>query len=229
MESEHNTSSNSIATKLIEIENDVKTIRLDIEEFIISGEYKLAKERLINLVLNLQEMYDKIEEMENEEDCDCIENISEKEFEAFLVNIGGLESGYFDRYWGNNKARKFLFKISNWILNNVFFIRSKNLRNPFRSVIDKPEFLSVGPGWYGLLKKLIEESIAAGWNKELCQSKEKFGGLRFYINEAPKEVYDIIHKYERLSFEICETCGSAGKPRPGGWIKTLCDSCYKPK
>ena len=24
----------------------------------------------------------------------------------------------------------------------------------------------------------------------------------------------------------CEDCGEAGKPRGGGWIVTLCDSCH---
>lgn len=93
---------------------------------------------------------------------------------------------------------------------------------------DRPLIVSagsfgVGEGWFGLLKKLIEEAIEAGWDKKLCQSKEKFAGLRFYINAAPPQVHDIISKYENLSFEICEECGELGKVRIGGWMRTLCD------
>ena len=72
---------------------------------------------------------------------------------------------------------------------------------------------------------MIQELIDNGWNKELCQVKEKFGGLRFYINGASKECHDIISKYEKLSYETCERCGNPGKPNDTGWITTLCDEC----
>jgi len=90
---------------------------------------------------------------------------------------------------------------------------------------------SVGPGWYGLIKSLIEELINAGWDKQVCQIKEKFGGLRFYVNSAPKEVHDIIYKYESISMKTCEVCGNLGEiqgnPR---WLTCLCEEHkYKPK
>jgi hypothetical protein len=84
-------------------------------------------------------------------------------------------------------------------------------------------FFCVGDGWFGIIKKLIEESIAAGWDKQICQSKEKFGGLRFYVNSTSEEVDEIILKYCKLSYETCEECGEPGKVRQGGWIRTLCD------
>ena len=84
-------------------------------------------------------------------------------------------------------------------------------------------YFSVGQGWYGLLKNLIEELIAAGWNKQICQSKEKFGGLRFYTNGMTEECFKIVSKYEVLSCETCEACGEPGELRQGGCIATLCD------
>ncbi len=30
---------------------------------------------------------------------------------------------------------------------------------------------------------------------------------------------------EAESCTVCEECGKLGKPRKGGWIKTLCDEC----
>lgn len=51
--------------------------------------------------------------------------------------------------------------------------------------------------------------------------------LRFYINDAPKEVHDIISKYENLSSDVCEYCGREGQLRKRGWWKTLCDNCYR--
>lgn len=62
----------------------------------------------------------------------------------------------------------------------------------------------------------------------IIQIKEKFGGLRFYINGAPpnSKIYDIINKYEDLSFEICEFCGAPGKTEDyQGWLFTWCKNC----
>ena len=94
-------------------------------------------------------------------------------------------------------------------------------------------FCSVGDGWLQLLHDCIEELIAAGWDKCITQIKEKFGGLRFYINGGSDEVHDIISKYEKLSFETCEVCGKHGELRKdcgwkgGGWYKTMCDKHYQ--
>ena len=188
------------------------------------------------------------------EDYGCIKNISKEEFNIFLKKIGGLESGYGCSYWGDNKIRKLLFKIVDWFLwrlpyyhktkkfskgngvsifiYNIFYwifkpiLNNQKPKNAFRSMIDNAGNFSVGPGWYGLLKKLIKESVDAGWNKEVCQVKQKFAGLRFYINGASTEVHNIISKYESLSYKICEECGEAGEGRNDGWMMTLCHKCY---
>jgi hypothetical protein len=83
----------------------------------------------------------------------------------------------------------------------------------------------VGPGWHGLLDGLVPKLLALGWDGHVAQVKEKFGGLRFYVGAATDEVHDAINEAEAKSFETCEQCGAPGKPRDGGWIKTLCDSC----
>jgi hypothetical protein len=90
-------------------------------------------------------------------------------------------------------------------------------------------FMSIGEGWYQLVKDCIAELIAIGWNKEICQIKEKFGGLRFYTNEMPEGGFEIISKYEALSIFTCEKCGQPGMMRRGGWIVTLCDEHAKKK
>lgn len=84
-------------------------------------------------------------------------------------------------------------------------------------------YFSVSNGWLGLIKELIEKSIELGWDKQICQVKEKFGGLRFYINSAPPEVHDVITEYENLSYEVCEECGNPGKTADiNGWWSTRC-------
>lgn len=183
-----------------------------------------------------------------------MKNITKEEFESYLRSIGGLESGYMEKYWGDNKVRAWLFKVTKFILykipvetrDNTFWkvsklrifwynsiswllnplIKGVKPKNPFRSKIYTPSF-EINSGWYGLVKNLIEEAIAAGWNKEVCQVKEKFGGLRFYVNAASNEVYDIISKYESLSYKTYEDCGEPGEIRKGSWTRTLCEEHTK--
>jgi hypothetical protein len=57
--------------------------------------------------------------------------------------------------------------------------------------------------------------------------KEKFGGLRFYTNGCNRKAYDVIHKYEQLSYLICITCGDKATKISKGWICPYCDVCAK--
>lgn len=89
-------------------------------------------------------------------------------------------------------------------------------------------FFSVGYGWYPLIKDLIIDLIELGWDKEVCQVKEKFGGLRFYINDATDKVHNRIRDAENLSYETCETCGKEGELRIDiGWHTTFCNEHYE--
>jgi hypothetical protein len=59
------------------------------------------------------------------------------------------------------------------------------------------------------------------------QVKEKYGGLRFYVNGGNVDTDKLISEAEALSYEICEVCGKKGKPNEDGWISTLCKKCRK--
>lgn len=113
---------------------------------------------------------------------------------------------------------------------NEFLQSIGGLENGFytdREPITDCGFFDVNNGWFPLIKELIEDLIALGWNKQTCQVKEKFGSMRFYINEGSDEIFDRITKAERDSYEICETCGEKGELRKDlGWISTLCDKHY---
>lgn len=89
-------------------------------------------------------------------------------------------------------------------------------------ILDSKAF-GVGEGWLHLIKDMIEELIALGWDKRLAQSKEKFGGLRFYIDTYPEGSIEVIKKYTDLCSSTCEICGDNGVLRKGTWLKTLCD------
>jgi hypothetical protein len=85
-------------------------------------------------------------------------------------------------------------------------------------------------GWYPLIQRLIEDLIELGWDKQIIQVKEKFGGLRFYINTGSDEVHKRIIEAEHESYTICEDCGEPGELRKDlGWYFTLCDAHHQQK
>jgi len=116
---------------------------------------------------------------------------------------------------------------------NVYLASIGGLNRTYRE--DRGPILSskafgVGEGWLHLIKDMIEELIALGWDKRLIQCKEKFGGLRFYVETYPEGAHDVIIKYENLSHETCEECGvNASSKKINGWIYTLCDEHAKEK
>jgi hypothetical protein len=100
--------------------------------------------------------------------------------------------------------------------------------------------IDCGDGWYLLLRELCEEIRAIckerpGTTCRAAQVKEKFGGLRFYVDilepdDEESLTFDRIHEkigeYERKSTTICEKCGAAGQIRKMRWIMTLCDKHF---
>ncbi len=103
------------------------------------------------------------------------------------------------------------------------FLGWEDGKNPYRSRIYSRGFCSIGDGWLPLVQELIEKLIKAGWDKEIKQVKEKFGGLRFYTGAGNEEIWKIIQWAENESYKICETCGSREDvSQTKGWITTLC-------
>jgi len=87
---------------------------------------------------------------------------------------------------------------------------------------------SHGDGWYDLIDDLCRELSKLDLPKDfrVQQIKEKFGGLRFYVAPETDEVRELISRFERLSYEVCEACGEPGEERKTKWIRTLCDYHY---
>lgn len=103
-------------------------------------------------------------------------------------------------------------------LKSIGGLNNKRHSNP----LINSEGLGVGVGWYLLIKNLCDELIESGWDKEIIEIKEKFGGLRFTIGETNTELNEIINKFQNLSIQTCEVCGEVGSQTETGWIKTLC-------
>lgn len=102
------------------------------------------------------------------------------------------------------------------------------------SLYDGLPYIECGSGWYQILENLSQE-IEAILVKDpslgpvkVGQIKEKFGGLRYYLDEGGSpEIYKAIEKAEKLSEYTCEVCGEPGKSRQGGWIKVLCNAHHE--
>jgi hypothetical protein len=89
-----------------------------------------------------------------------------------------------------------------------------------------------GDGWFEILWRLCvdleplvtEMERAGGRQFEVLQVKEKFGGLRFYVNCRRNEaIRQRIGIAADESFRTCEVCGQPGELREERWIRTLCD------
>lgn len=85
----------------------------------------------------------------------------------------------------------------------------------------------VGPGWKRIISSLIEDLHLLGWDGKVLQVKEKFGGLRFYVELETLEIQERILEAGRRSMITCEECGEPGELQNTGWIKCLCADCVK--
>lgn len=104
-------------------------------------------------------------------------------------------------------------------------------------------YIACGDGWYHILDTLcatiqnhvknVNRNAKDSENLFTChasQIKEKFGGLRFYIDSGDSYIWGAIDMAEYLSEITCEVCGSnehIGKTE--GWITTMCHKCHEEK
>ena len=115
---------------------------------------------------------------------------------------------------------------------------TKKLKEDFPEMfgkLDKYGF-EIDDGWYEIVYNLTEciydyyKLHAPNMFPVVVQVKQKFGGLRYYVDTNEKDynecLKDMIWFVEQLSFKTCEKCGSKGKLRDDRFgFKTLCDKC----
>jgi len=90
--------------------------------------------------------------------------------------------------------------------------------------------IDVDEGWYQIVLDCHKQLIEIDINYKINQIKQKFAGLRYYMTpsvvatpEQRDRMHDIVDKYERLSFEICEATGQPGvlMKSPTGYLRTF--------
>ena len=91
-----------------------------------------------------------------------------------------------------------------------------------------------GDGWYwlidqlcGCIQGLIDNNPHLNIQQVVAtQVKEKFGGLRFYIDGGNDDIQGMVSLAEHMSYAICEMCGSTENVgTTAGWITTVCKAC----
>ena len=84
---------------------------------------------------------------------------------------------------------------------------------------------SIPDGWRELYEQLIKDLASLESDLEVTQAKQKFGGLRVYLNRISPEADRLIETASRKSRSTCEGCGAEGKTRANrqGYYRTLCD------
>jgi hypothetical protein len=118
---------------------------------------------------------------------------------------------------------------------NIIDVLCSKLCSEYLSAKSRYDFIKdkVGEKMYGdsgniitqgeidLRKQLMDEE--ASKVPVAVQVKEKFGGLRFYVQAATDKHYSYISFAESMSYRTCEECGAPGKTYTDGWHMTLCD------
>jgi hypothetical protein len=104
------------------------------------------------------------------------------------------------------------------------------IKNKFPSMFGSmiwPTF-DCGDGWQNLLESLCNDLYRICPDVEVLQVKEKFGTLRFYVQNCTDEGYGRISGAETLSETTCEECGALGRLRSRrGWLFTRCNECWE--
>lgn len=97
--------------------------------------------------------------------------------------------------------------------------------------------ITCGDGWYELINALcshlqhnIDNNSGEKYTQiEAVQVKEKLGGLRFYVDSCSDYQSGAIHFAERMSYKICEECGTTNNVTTAedenSCKQSLCTTC----
>lgn len=106
----------------------------------------------------------------------------------------------------------------------------------FGKLINDNDHIWCPDGWFDMIYNLstdinnIRKSLLTITNSDyqVVQIKEKFSGLRYYMNGSTPEMNELIFQVENRSYNICGSCGNHKGPRKPTetlWGKNICDTC----
>ena len=104
----------------------------------------------------------------------------------------------------------------------------------FHCIPSHTELDAMDKGWkktFGIqmCKEIRAALLKYGWKVlfkyRIVQIKEKWGELCWYDSYTPREVSDVVRKYEDISRHTCIDCGAPATKMSTGWICPYCDNC----
>lgn len=106
--------------------------------------------------------------------------------------------------------------------------RREELVAKYPKILSGRGYPGVGEGWLDIIDELciqLQKLTDDGGLSQVraAQIKEKFGGLRFYVDGASHEHYLLIEKAENKAEVTCETCGKPGAIGGKYWLKAACE------
>lgn len=114
----------------------------------------------------------------------------------------------------------------------------QKLKDKYPKLFENSYGGSLGDGWNTLIDALCSH-LQFNTDKNnypqvrVTQLKEKFGGMRFYVeidggtSEQCAAIHSVIHFAESYSYRVCETCGTTKNVGlTTGWLLTICKKCF---
>jgi hypothetical protein len=106
-------------------------------------------------------------------------------------------------------------------------LASRNLVADFPEMFADAFDVSVPNGWYSVVWECCSAIHEVAPETRIAQVKEKFGGLRIYLDTESTDEIDAL--IQLATYQCNETCQDCGKPgwlhRKGGWLATRCEAC----
>ena len=140
-----------------------------------------------------------------------------------------------DLYYFEQISPRFIRGWKNWWAKPIWLIVKfyhNYILQFFHCLPTYTEWDRVEPGWNNAFGKQYLNEIKTQLKKDKClytwritDIKEKWGRFQLYCNWGSKELYNIIDKYENLSWNICIKCGKHATHTSRGWICPYCKEC----
>ena len=156
------------------------------------------------------------------------ENFSDKEIAAF-------RNAY--PYYTDYISEKMIKSWDNWWakpLWKLILVFHDYILQIFHCLPTYTEWDAVETGWNKAFGKQYLKDLKKQLKKDKClytwritDIKEKWGRFHLYCNWGSKELYELIDKYEDLSWDTCINCGKPSTHISKGWILPYCEECVK--
>ena len=106
---------------------------------------------------------------------------------------------------------------------------TQTLVEEFQSLYTSETTFICCDGWYNLIHEMSKELVEKGYENHITCVKQKFGQLRVVFDAiVERDLRAVVVKYECMSKNTCEICGSTEDVRMtnvDNWIGLRCAEC----